>query len=298
MPAIQELVTSLTGKEPHKGVNPDEVVAVGAAIQAGVLKGEVKDVLLLDVTPLSLGIETKGGIMTRLIERNTTIPTKRTEVFTTAEDMQPSVEIHVLQGEREMAQFNKTLGKFQLVDLPPAPRGVPQIEVTFDIDANGIVHVSAKDRATNKEQSMTITGQSALAKDDISQMVRDAEQHAEEDRQRRDEAEVRNTADTLVYQTEKLLREQGEKISGEEKDGVESALKTLKEALAGSDIEAIKTATETLMNVSQSFAQKLYEAAAAEQSATAGASGDGAAGSSAPNDDDVVDAEIVDEGTG
>jgi molecular chaperone DnaK len=298
MPAIQELVTSLTGKEPHKGVNPDEVVAVGAAIQAGVLKGEVKDVLLLDVTPLSLGIETKGGIMTRLIERNTTIPTKRTEVFTTAEDMQPSVEIHVLQGEREMAQFNKTLGKFQLVDLPPAPRGVPQIEVTFDIDANGIVHVSAKDRATNKEQSMTITGQSALAKDDISQMVRDAEQHAEEDRQRRDEAEVRNTADTLVYQTEKLLREQGEKISGEEKEGVESALKTLKEALAGSDVEAIKTATETLMNVSQSFAQKLYEAAAAEQSATAGASGDGASATSAPNDDDVVDAEIVDEGTG
>jgi molecular chaperone DnaK len=296
MPAIQDLVTSLTGKEPHKGVNPDEVVAVGAAIQAGVLKGEVKDVLLLDVTPLSLGIETKGGIMTRLIERNTTIPTKRTEVFTTAEDMQPSVEIHVLQGEREMAQFNKTLGKFQLVDLPPAPRGVPQIEVTFDIDANGIVHVSAKDRATNKEQSMTITGQSALARDDIQQMVRDAEQHAEEDRQRREEAEVRNTADTLVYQTEKLLREQGEKISGEEKDGVESALKTLKEALAGSDVEAIKTATETLMNVSQSFAQKLYEAAAAEQSATAGASGDGATASSAPNDDDVVDAEIVDEG--
>ena len=218
MPAVQELVQSLTGKEPHKGVNPDEVVAIGAAIQAGVLKGEVKDVLLLDVTPLSLGIETKGGVMTKLIERNTTIPTRRTEVFTTAEDMQPSVEIHVLQGEREMAQYNKTLGKFQLVDLPPAPRGVPQIEVTFDIDANGIVHVSAKDRATSKEQSMTITGQSSLDKDDIDQMVSDAEAHAEEDRQRREEAEVRNQADTLVYQTEKLLREQGDKITGAEKD--------------------------------------------------------------------------------
>ena len=218
MPAVQELVQSLTGKEPHKGVNPDEVVAIGAAIQAGVLKGDVKDVLLLDVTPLSLGIETKGGVMTKLIERNTTIPTRRTEVFTTAEDMQPSVEIHVLQGEREMAQFNKTLGKFQLVDLPPAPRGVPQIEVTFDIDANGIVHVSAKDRATSKEQSMTITGQSSLDKDDIDQMVKDAEAHAEEDRRRREEAEVRNKADTLVYQTEKLLREQGDKITGDEKD--------------------------------------------------------------------------------
>ncbi len=205
---------SITGKEPNKGVNPDEVVAVGAAIQAGVLKGDVKDVLLLDVTPLSLGIETKGGVMTKLIERNTTIPTRRTEVFTTAEDMQPSVEIHVLQGEREMAQFNKTLGKFQLVDLPPAPRGVPQIEVTFDIDANGIVHVSAKDRATSKEQSMTITGQSSLDRDTIQQMVRDAEAHAEEDRRRRDEAEARNNADTLVYQTEKLLREQGDKALG------------------------------------------------------------------------------------
>jgi len=297
MPAVHDLVTSLTGKEPHKGVNPDEVVAVGAAIQAGVLKGEVKDILLLDVTPLSLGIETKGGIMTRLIERNTTIPTKRTEVFTTAEDMQPSVEIHVLQGEREMAQFNKTLGKFQLVDLPPAPRGVPQIEVTFDIDANGIVHVSAKDRATGKEQSMTITGQSALARDDIEKMVRDAEAHAEEDRRRKEEAEVRNTADTLVYQTEKLLREQGDKISGDEKEKVEGALKGLKDAIAGSDVEAIKAATELLMTTSQSFAQKLYEAAAAEQSATA-ASGDGSGSASTPGDDDVVDAEIVDEGTG
>jgi molecular chaperone DnaK len=291
MPAIQDLVQSLTGKEPHKGVNPDEVVAVGAAIQAGVLKGEVKDVLLLDVTPLSLGIETKGGIMTKLIERNTTIPTRRTEVFTTAEDMQPSVEIHVLQGEREMAMYNKTLGKFQLVDLPPAPRGVPQIEVTFDIDANGIVHVSAKDRATGKEQSMTITGQSALSKDDIERMVRDAESHAEDDRRRREEAEVRNNADTLVYQTEKLLREQGDKIAGDEKDKVETALKNLKEALGQSDIAAIRNATEALMTASQSFAQKLYESAAASQTA---AGGDGA-GASAPSDDDVVDAEIVDE---
>src|SRR2546429_637253 len=223
MPAVSDLVKQLTGKEPHKGVNPDEVVAVGAVLQAGVLKGEVKDVLLLDVTPLSLGIETKGGIMTKLIERNTTIPTRRTEVFTTAEDMQPSVEIHVLQGEREMAMYNKTLGKFQLVDLPPAPRGVPQIEVTFDIDANGIVHVSAKDRATNKEQSMTITGQSSLNKDDIDRMVRDAEAHADDDRRRREEAEVRNNADSLVYQTEKLLREQGDKM-GDSKDKIESNL--------------------------------------------------------------------------
>jgi molecular chaperone DnaK len=290
MPAIQDLVQGLTGKEPHKGVNPDEVVAIGAAVQAGVLKGEVKDVLLLDVTPLSLGIETKGGIMTKLIERNTTIPTRRTEVFTTAEDMQPSVEIHVLQGEREMAMYNKTLGKFQLVDLPPAPRGIPQIEVTFDIDANGIVHVSAKDRATNKEQSMTITGQSSLAKDDIERMVRDAESHADDDRRRREEAEVRNNADTLVYQTEKLLKEQGDKIDAAEKEQVETALKGVKDSLAGEDVEAIKTATERLVTVSQSFAQKLYEASAAQQ-----ASASSPNGSTAPNDDEVVDAEIVDE---
>jgi molecular chaperone DnaK len=300
MPAVHELVHDLTGKEPHKGVNPDEVVAVGAAIQAGVLKGEVKDVLLLDVTPLSLGIETKGGVMTRLIERNTTIPTKRTEVFTTAEDMQPSVEIHVLQGEREMAQFNKTLGKFQLVDLPPAPRGVPQIEVTFDIDANGIVHVAAKDRATGKEQSMTITGQSSLARDDIDRMVRDAEAHAEEDRRRRDEAEARNQADTLVYQTEKLLKEQGDKISGDEKSAVEDKLADLKTALGGNEVEAIRSATDALMSASQSFTQKLYEAASAESAAAGGTTGPGAgagAGDAAsqPADDDVVDAEIVDE---
>jgi len=296
MPAVHELVNQLTGKEPHKGVNPDEVVAVGAAIQAGVLKGEVKDVLLLDVTPLSLGIETKGGVMTKLIERNTTIPTRRTEVFTTAEDMQPSVEIHVLQGEREMAQFNKTLGKFQLVDLPPAPRGVPQIEVTFDIDANGIVHVAAKDRATGKEQSMTITGQSSLAKDDIDKMVRDAEQHAEEDRRRREEAEVRNQADTLVYQTDKLLKEQGDKISGDEKSAVEEKLADLRTALNGTDVEAIRNATDALMSASQSFTQKLYEAAAAESAAAGGNPTDaGDGGASQPQDDDVVDAEIVDD---
>jgi molecular chaperone DnaK len=294
MPAVTDLVVSMTGKEANKSVNPDEVVAIGAAVQAGVLKGDVKDVLLLDVTPLSLGIETKGGVMTKLIERNTTIPTRRTEVFTTAEDMQPSVEIHVLQGEREMAQFNKTLGKFQLVELPPAPRGVPQIEVTFDIDANGIVHVSAKDRATNKEQSMTITGQSSLDKDAINQMVKDAEAHAEEDRKRREEAEVRNSADTLVYQTEKVLREQGEKFEGEEKATVESRLADVKTALAGTDLEAIKNATEALMTASQSFTQRLYEQAAAEQSAAGGDTG-GAGGPGAPADDDeVVDAEIVD----
>ncbi|MDA8368208.1 MAG: molecular chaperone DnaK [Actinomycetota bacterium] len=293
IPAVQDLVQNLTGKEAHKGVNPDEVVAVGAAVQAGVLKGEVKDVLLLDVTPLSLGIETKGGVMHRLIERNTTIPTKRSEVFTTADDNQPSVEVHVLQGEREMAMYNKTLGKFQLVDLPPAPRGVPQIEVTFDIDANGIVHVSAKDRATSKEQSMTITGQSSLAKDDIERMVRDAEAHAEDDRRRREEAEVRNNADTLVYQTEKLLREQGEKIEGDEKDKVNDALGKLKEALSGSDIEAIKSSTEALLTASQSFSQRLYEEAARENAAGATSSEGGPADEL--SDEEVVDAEIVDE---
>jgi molecular chaperone DnaK len=289
MPAVADLVQGITGKEPNKTVNPDEVVAIGAAVQAGVLKGDVKDVLLLDVTPLSLGIETKGGVMTKLIERNTTIPTRRTEVFSTAEDMQPSVEIHVLQGEREMAQFNKTLGKFQLVDLPPAPRGVPQIEVTFDIDANGIVHVSAKDRATSKEQSMTITGQSSLDKDAIAQMVKDAEAHADEDRRRKEEAEVRNNADSLVYQTEKVLREQGEKLDATERAQVDEHLATLRSTLDGSDLEAIKSATEALMTSSQALTQKLYEAAAqADREATGGAS--------QPSDDDIVDAEVVDEG--
>jgi len=293
MPAVTDLVQSLTGKEPNKSVNPDEVVAVGAAVQAGVLRGDVKDILLLDVTPLSLGIETKGGVMTKLIERNTTIPTKRTEVFTTADDMQPSVEIHVLQGEREMAGYNKTLGKFQLVDLPPAPRGVPQIEVTFDIDANGIVHVSAKDRATGKEQSMTITGQSTLDKRDIDQMVKDAEAHAEEDRKRREEAEVRNNADSLVYQMEKVLRDNADKVDDAQKATVQGPLDELKAALNGNDIDAIRAGHEKLMAASQSFSQQLYEKAAQENAA--GTSASGQTGNGGTGDDDIIDAEIVDE---
>ena len=284
MPAVVDLVKEISGREPSKNVNPDEVVAVGAAVQAGVLAGEVKDVLLLDVTPLSLGIETKGGVMTKLIERNTTIPIQKSEIFTTAEDSQPSVEIHVLQGEREMSQFNKTLGKFQLVDLPPAPRGMPQIEVTFDIDANGIVHVSAKDKATNNEQSMTITGQSALDKDVIDQMVQDAETHAEEDKSRREEAEIRNNADNLVYQTEKMLTDQAENISEEEKSTVQEKLTELKTLLEGNDIEAIKNSTEALMAASQEFGQRIYESASQENSESQSA-----------ENDDVVDAEIVDE---
>ena len=292
MPAVQELVFNMTGKEPNKSVNPDEVVAIGAAVQAGVLKGDVKDILLLDVTPLSLGIETKGGVMTKLIERNTTIPTRRTEVFTTADDNQPSVEINVLQGEREMASYNQSLGKFNLVDLPPAARGMPQIEVTFDIDANGIVHVSAKDRATSKEQSMTITSSSSLSKEKIEEMIRDAESHAEDDKRRREEAEVRNNADSLVYQTEKVLKEQGDKVTEEEKAAVEGPLGILKTAIAGNNIDDIKAATETLMGASQAFSQKLYEAAARDSEA-AGTSASGAQGAS--NDDDIVDAEIVDE---
>ena len=285
MPAVTDLVQTMTGKEPNKSVNPDEVVAVGAAVQARVLRGEVKDILLLDVTPLSLGIETKGGVMTKMIERNTTIPTRRTEVYTTAEDNQPSVEIHVLQGEREMSQFNKTLGKFQLVDIPPAPRGVPQIEVTFDIDANGIVHVSAKDRATGKEQSITITGQSSLDKDKIDQMIADAEAHANEDRERKEEAETRNTADSMVYQTEKMIRDNAEKLGEDEKTDIEEKIATLKSSLEATelDIESIKTAMEDLTIASQGFAQRLYETAAQE------------AESQDEETEDIIDAEIIDE---
>ncbi len=293
MPAVADLVKELTGgKEPNKGVNPDEVVAVGAALQAGVLKGEVKDVLLLDVTPLSLGIETKGGIFTKIIERNTTIPTKRSEVFTTADDNQPSVEIQVYQGEREIAAYNKKLGTFQLTGIPPAPRGVPQIEVTFDIDANGIVNVSAKDLGTGKEQSMTITGGSALPKEDIDRMMREAEQYAEEDRKRREETETRNNADTLAYSTEKFLRENDEKIPADVKSEVQSALDEVKKTLEGSDTDAIRTASEKLAQVSQKMGAAMY--AQTQQSGGDGATA-GAQTGEASKEDEVVDAEIVDD---
>jgi molecular chaperone DnaK len=301
MPRVVETAKSLVNKPPHQGVNPDEVVAVGAAIQAGVLKGEVKDVLLLDVTPLSLGIETLGGVFTKLIERNTTIPTRKSEIFSTASDNQPGVEIHVLQGERQFSRDNKTIGKFNLTDIPPAPRGVPQIEVTFDIDANGILHVGAKDLGTGKEQKITITASSGLSKDEVEKMRRDAESHAEEDKKRREEVETRNEADNAVYRTEKMLKDNADKISGDDKSKIESAVNALKDALKGSDEGAIKSAAEKLNEVSQAVWAEVYKAAGAKAQAGKGQApgGSGPQGgepkSEEKKDEGVIDAEVVDE---
>jgi molecular chaperone DnaK len=297
MPAVQEKVKELTGKEPHKGVNPDEVVAIGAAIQAGVLAGDVKDVLLLDVTPLSLGIETKGGVFTKLIERNTTIPTRKSEIFSTADDNQPSVEVHVLQGEREMAAYNKSLGKFQLTGIPPAPRGIPQIEVTFDIDADGILNVSAKDLGTSKEQKIEIKGGSGLSDSEVEQMVSDAEAHADEDRRQRELAEARNVAENAAYQAEKQLAEMGDQVDSDAKEEIEKAIADVRSSLDSEDTEAIKAKTEALQQAFHKVSERIYQAAAEQQQATGAAASDGSStdGAGAQDEEEVVDAEVVDE---
>jgi molecular chaperone DnaK len=295
MPAVQEKVKGIFGKEPHKGVNPDEVVAMGAAIQAGVLKGDVQDVLLLDVTPLSLGIETLGGVSTRLIEKNTTIPTKKSQIFSTAADNQPAVSIHVLQGEREMAEYNKTLGRFELVGIPPAPRGIPQIEVTFDIDANGIVHVSAKDLGTGKEQSIQITASSGLSEEEIERLVKEAETHAEEDKKKKHLIEARNHADSLIYQTEKSMKELGEKVDSTLKTNLEGVMERLKKAMEGTDTEEIKSLSEELMQTSHKLAEAMYAKASGGARAgdqAAGAEASAQAESKAAQDEDVVDADF------
>ncbi|HEX5899302.1 MAG TPA: Hsp70 family protein, partial [Solirubrobacteraceae bacterium] len=295
MPAVQDKVKEQTGKEPHRGVNPDEVVAVGAAIQAGVLAGDVKDVLLLDVTPLTLGIETKGGVMTKLIERNTTIPTRKSEIFSTAEDNQPSVEIHVLQGEREMATYNKSLGKFQLTGIPPAPRGVPQVEVGFDIDANGILNVSAKDLGTGKEQKIEIKAGSGLSEDEIRNMVTDAETHADEDRKARELAEARNTGENAAYQAERQLKDLAEQVDASAREEIEAAIKTVREALTSEDPEDINAKTEALQTSFHKVSEAMYERAQQQATAGNGAAADGAS-EPAEAEEDVVDAEVVDEG--
>jgi len=296
MPSVQEKVKDLTGKEPHKGVNPDEVVAIGAAIQAGVLAGDVKDVLLLDVTPLSLGIETKGGVFTKLIERNTTIPTRKSEIFSTADDNQPSVEVHVLQGEREMAAYNKSLGKFQLTGIPPAPRGIPQIEVTFDIDADGILNVSAKDLGTSKEQKIEIKGGSGLSDSEVEQMVSDAEAHADEDRRQRELAEARNVAENAAYQAEKQLEEMGDKVDTSAKEEITKAIADVRESLTSENAEEIKAKTDTLQQAFHKVSEQIYQAAAEQQAAgTTASDGAGANGAGTEADEEVVDAEVVDE---